>query len=324
MKVQIQEQAQTRSTKTEDLEENQRFKKFSIYADMSKVDRTWERYGYLKAPLAVRLENGELSSRSHKSQLVIHNDDYKKIVSNMYAVTPNEFIDETLVKHVLKNLKDLKMHIEKTYTAHDGDSQYWVIVSDDKVKIDGDDFQFGVTVRNGLGTNVSLGADLYSFRLVCTNGAIMRGKNFGSFSIAHIGKAELIAKYFETFIRKLFGKKIELERLYNKIKMIKTNNENATTIYKHMPFAAAYLPTTWNILSRYDIKDLKEKGKYREGMNLVEVTTKGQNILEVFNQITEKQRDGLRTGRINFAAVSTHQIGLHNALLQIANTPKRI
>ena len=92
----------------------------------------------------------------------------------------------------------------------------------------------------------------------------------------------------------------------------------ATLIYKKMPYAAAYLPNTWNILSRYDIKDIKKAGKYTDDLVLVNVKSK-QTVLEAFNEITEKQRDGLRTKKINFNAVSSHQIGLHNAMIQIVN-----
>ena len=77
----------------------QKYKAFSIYADMSKVDRTWERYGYLQAPLAVKKQNGELSTRSHKKQVVIYKDDFKNILSAFYSLVPHEFIFDTLDKY---------------------------------------------------------------------------------------------------------------------------------------------------------------------------------------------------------------------------------
>lgn len=319
----IKNQVNKQIAKTRQLEKapkESKFKAFQIYADMSKVDRTWERYGYLKAPLAVKKEDGEFSSRSHKSQVLIYNDDFRKLLSNVYAVIPHQFVGDVLQKYVIKNLDDLKMHIEKEYEAHDGDSHYWTILSDDKFEMDGhDNFQVGVSIRNGIGTNVSLGADLYTMRIVCTNGAVARGRNFGSFSIPHLGKVELIANYFERAIRQTFQKSLDLITIYNKAKKIKVNDQIATEVYKKMPFAARYLPSTWNVASRYLIKDLKKDGKFKEDMNLVNVTSKNQSLMDAFNEITEKQRDGLRTGRINFAAVSTHQVGLHNALVQIVN-----
>ena len=297
-----------------------KFKAFQIYADMSKVDRTWEKYGYVKAPLAVKKPNGDLSSRSHKSQVVIYQNDFRKLLSNSYALIPHEFVQEILERYVLKNVSDLRMSIDKDYSAHDGDSHYWTILSDDKFKVDGhDNFQVGVSIRNGIGTNVSLGADLYTMRLICTNGAVARGRNFGSFSIPHIGKIELVSKYFEKLIRHTFARSMELIKIYEKANKIKVNDEIATQIYKKMPYAARYLPTTWNIASRYRIKDLKKEGKYKEGMILAQVITKNQTLFEAFNEITERQRDGLRTGKINFSAVSTHQVGLHNAMIEIVN-----
>lgn len=317
-KNQLAQQETTTSKQPKDAQ----FKAFQIYADMSKVDRTWEKYGYLKAPLAVKKENGEFSSRSHKSQVLIHNQDFRRLLSNFFAFCPHEFIGDVLDRNVLKNLDDLKMHIEKEYEAHDGDSHYWTILSDEKFEMDGhDNFQFGVSIRNGIGTNVSLGADLYTMRQWCTNGAVARGRNFGSFSIPHLGKVELIAAYFEKAIRQTFQKSKELMYIYNKARKIKINDALATEIYKKMPFAAKYLPDNWNVTSRYTIKYLKSVDKLTDDLKLVEVYGKDQSLMDAFNAITEKQRDGLRTGRINFAAVSTHQVGLHNAMIQIVNNP---
>jgi hypothetical protein len=301
-----------------------KFKEFKIYADMSKVDRTWEKYGYLKAPLAVRKTDGQLSSRSHKNQIVIYQNEYKKLVSNVLAVTPHEFITDTLNKDILNELNDLKMYVHKEYDAHDGDSHFWTLLSEKKFQVDGNDnFQVGVVIRNGIGTNVSLGADLYTMRVVCENGAVMRGRNFGSFSIPHLGKLEPIINAFVKLIRLMYQKAETIPTFYEKLRKIKVNDEIATDIYKKMPFAAKYLPDNWNVTSRYTIKYLKSIGKFDENANHVEVYGKTQTLMDAFNTITEKQRDGLRAGRINFSAVSTHQVGLHNALLQIVNNPKR-
>jgi hypothetical protein len=297
----------------------QKYKAFSIYADMSKVDRTWERYGYLKAPLAIKMQSGKFSSRSHKSQVVILNDEFRKILSASYALLPHEYIHDIIKEHVLKNFKDLGLYIDEEYTAHDEDSHYWTLLSNQFYDVDGDKIKVGVSIRNGIGTNVSLGVDLYTVREVCTNGAVMRDKNIGSFSIAHLGKIEVIAALFERSIRFAFEKIKTLIEYYKKSTLIKLNDEMATLIYKKMPYSAAYLPTSWNVLSRYEIKDLKKEGRYTEDLPLVNVTDKKQTVWEAFNQITERQRDGLRTKKINFNAVSSHQAGLHNALITIVN-----
>lgn len=300
----------------------QKYKAFSIYADMSKVDRTWEQYGYLQAPLAVKKQNGEFSTRSHKKNVVILNDDFRNILSGSYALIPHEFIFETLKKHVIKNLKDLDLYIDQEYDAHDGDSHYWIILSNQFYTVDNDKIKIGVSIRNGIGTNVSLGVDLYTLREVCTNGAVSRGKNIGSFSIAHVGKIEIITALFERAIRFAFEKIKTLVEYYRKATLIKVTDEIATTIYKRIPYGAAYLPNTWNVLSRYQIKDIKEAGKYTEDLNLVNVKGK-QTLWQVFNEITERQRDGLRTGKINFNAVSNHQVGLHNAVIEIVNQRRK-
>lgn len=305
-------------TKTE-----QKYKAFSIYADMSKVDKKWERYGYLTAPLAVKKQDGTFSTRSHKKQVVILNDEFRNILSGSYALIPHEFVFDMLHKYVLKQLDDLDMHIDQEYDAHDGDSHYWTLLSNQYYKVDKDKIKVGVSIRNGIGTNVSLGVDLYTLREVCTNGAVARGKNIGSFSIAHLGKIEVIAKLFERAIRHAFEKIKELIEYYKQATKIQVNDKLATQIYKRMPYGAAYLPNSWNILSRYQIKDIKAEGKYTDDLDLVNVKSR-QTLWEVFNEITERQRDGLRTGRINFNAVANHQVGLHNGIIQIVNDRRKI
>lgn len=305
-------------------QDQSKFKAFQIYADMSQVDRTWEQYGYLKAPLAVRKSNGELSSRSHKSQVVIKDNDFKKLLSNMNALVPHEFVGDFIQKEALNELADFKLYLHKEYEAHDGDSHYWILLSEKKFQVDGtDNFQVGISIRNGIGTNVSLGADLYTMRVVCTNGAVMRGKNFGSISLPHLGKnPKILIKPFIKYMRLMIHKAEEIPQLYEKARYIKVNDKIATQIYNKMPYAAKYLPGNWNVTSRYTLKYLKQVGKFDPNANHVEVHGKGQTLLQAFNEITEKQRDGLNTRRINFAAVSTHQIGLHNAMIEIVNNSR--
>jgi Domain of unknown function (DUF932) len=300
----------------------QKYKAFSIYADMSKVNRMWEKYGYLQAPLAIKKQSGVFSSRSHKSQVVILNDEFRKILTASYALVPHEFVYDTIYGHVLKHFQDLGLYISEEYEAHDGDSKYWTLLSNQFYDVAGDKIKVGVSIRNGIGTNVSLGVDLYVLREVCTNGAVARGPNMGSFSIAHLGKIEIIAALFVKSIRYAFEKIKVLIEYYKKSTLIKLNNEMATQIYKKMPYAAAYLPTSWNILSRYQIKDLKKEGKYNDDIDLVEVKYR-QTLWEAYNEITERQKDGLRTKKINFNAVSSHQIGLHNAMIQIVNSQRK-
>ena len=64
------------------------------------------------------------------------------------------------------------MHIVEEYEAHDGDSHYWTLLSNEFHKVDKDKIKIGVAIRNGIGTNVSLGVDLYTVRQVCENGAV--------------------------------------------------------------------------------------------------------------------------------------------------------
>jgi hypothetical protein len=46
-----------------------------------------------------------------------------------------------------------------------------------------DEVRVGCVIRNSLGAGVALGADLFTYRLICENGAIAKGRDLGSIAI---------------------------------------------------------------------------------------------------------------------------------------------
>lgn len=294
-----------------------KIKAFTIYADMSNADLTWEKYGHITAPQVVKYSDGSFELRGKQKKIWIHNNEYKDTLSRMYALLPNEHID-----HIRKqiDLKSIGLEFQSRHESHGGDTVHWTFVSKDKFSIENnDDVQIGAVIRNGAGTNVSLGVDMYTFRLVCSNGAIAKGKNLGSFSMAHIGKIEIVAKKFEDQLRIALKHSENLIKYYRKATKIKVNNEIANTIYKKMLSSNTYLPEHWHIRKHKEIRELRKDGKLKEANDLVTVGNDKITLWQTFNTITEKHRDGIRAKDIRFSAVAKQQSNLHKALIEVVD-----
>jgi Domain of unknown function (DUF932) len=250
--------------------------------DWSKADRSWEKeYGIVSAPLNVRALDGT-EYDDHKWKGIFFEDYYRTIVHRGYVVVPNAYLDKIVVDFVEKN-KDL--HIMPApvsganfRTSHHGDAAYWTILSDrfEKV-IEGDDVQLGCVVRNSIGTYVALGADLFTVRQVCTNGAIAKGHDLGSIAIRHIGNHQDMLRNFGAGIERIIDKCSELVEYYRQATQIKLNKKIAEEWAKRIPQRA--LPENVHV---------DEKGK----VTLSKTTQ--PTVWEAFNEITYAGWHGYR------------------------------
>lgn len=295
-------------------------KAFTIYADMDKADRTWERYGHITAPQVIKYSDGSFELGGKAKNIWIHEDKYKDIISRMYALIPNEHIDHVLKKEV--NLKKLGLELFSQNFSHGGDTCHWLLQSQEKFQVDKDEVYVGAAIRNGAGTNVSLGIDLFTLRWACKNGAIAKGKNLGSFKMAHVGKVDNITKKFEDQLSIAIKHSADLIKYYKKATLIKVNDEIANKIYKNMLSSNTYLPENWHIKKHKEIRELRKEGKLKEASDLVKVGGDKLTLWQTFNVITEKHRDGIASKDIRFSAVAKQQSNLHKAMIEIVNTHK--
>lgn len=293
---------------------------FTIYADMSKADRQWEKYGHILAPQVIQYDDGTFEMSGKAKNIWTFHNKYKDTLSRMYAFLPNEHIDHIVNKEV--DLKKLGLKIFSRNASHNGDTVHWLLQSEEKFTVDKDEVFVGAAIRNGAGTNVSLGVDLFTLRWACKNGAIAKGRNLGSFKMAHVGKIESITKKFEDQLALAIKHSGELIKYYKKAALIKVNDEIANKIYKNMLSSNTYLPENWHIKKHKEIRELRKEGKLREANDLVKVGGDKQNLWQVFNIITEKHRDGIASRDIRFSAVAKQQSNLHKALIEVVNTQK--
>lgn len=234
--------------------------------DFSKADRTWEKkYGIVCPPLNARSDKGEQYDDG-RFKGIFRNHNFKTIVSRGYPVIPNEEIGEMAHEYVEAHKGELK--IVKEYTSHHGDARYWQVLSGklETVKA-GDDIQIGCIIRNSVGTYMTLGADLFTYRLICSNGAIAKGSDLGSIAVRHIGKREKMLEEFGKGLDLILQRTTDLVKYYRDATKMKVNKQIAEAWAARIPQRA--LPTTI---------DVDAKGK---------VTLTGTpNLWESFNDIT--------------------------------------
>lgn len=222
--------------------------------DFDRIVSTWKKYNIFEVPLHVRAGDGTVyddgklkglfrKERKKRQDVFLLN----KIVNRKYIVLPNEECDLIVGNTIDRIGKKYGLKLYKTHHAYNGDAKYWEIRSNKQYVIEGshragDKVQLGIIVRNSVGCNVSFGADVFTFRLVCQNGAISKGKDLLSLKIPHYGKDSLKFMYesLSRRIEDLFFEGTELIRDYERAARLKIRQEAAELLVKKV--SHKYLP----------------------------------------------------------------------------------
>ena len=163
-----------------------------VFLEFEKIDDTFAEYGLWQAPLKFREQKVPFKAIIKEikgKQRVI------SIVGRGYKLLPNSLINEAIVQ--LSEMFGLRMMKQSRYqliyggrTVYHTDEKshraYWTMVFPERYKIGREKVQLGVQIRNSeegvvgiflrlLGNgSMGFGVDLFTFRLVCKNGAVVR------------------------------------------------------------------------------------------------------------------------------------------------------
>ncbi|MEM2966826.1 MAG: DUF932 domain-containing protein [Candidatus Nitrosocaldus sp.] len=145
------------------------------------------------------------------------------IVGNNFALIPNEIVAEMTDKTIdAYGLKQLHKHTDKKGYALRID-----LVSDITGEVrKGDIVQFGVSVRNSIDGTSSLGADFFSYRLICKNGAVARDTEL-TYSIRHIGDPKELLSVFHKSLGRVLERADAYLTLYKKMSEVEMTKEHA-------------------------------------------------------------------------------------------------
>lgn len=234
--------------------------------DFKNADRTWEKkYGIVCPGLLVRSDKGEWYD-DNRFKAIIKHGFYKTIVHKGYPVIPNEEVGSMVLEKIEQSKGQLKL--VKEFDSHHGDVRYWEVLSNKLENVDkGDDVQIGCIVRNGVGTYLTLGADLFTYRLVCKNGATAKGSDLGSIAIRHSGDRNKLLESFGKGLEHIMTRTVALVEYYRQANKMKLNKKIADAWSVRIPERA--LPKQIEVL---------ERGKTK--------VTGEPNLWQCFNDIT--------------------------------------
>lgn len=238
--------------------------------DFRRTDYTWnDQYGITTVPLLVRSASGDLYDDKRWKGIFIDGK-YYRIVSRAYTIFPNEETQELITEIAEKQ----NLTMGKSHFSHFGYAKYWEVLDlNNRVKVEeGDELNLGFVARNSLGAGVALGAEAFTFRLVCSNGAIARGKDLGSVALRHVGNHDEMVERFTQNLHRVMRKSKELVAVYRKATKIKMNLVIAKDFVKYVPERA--LPDS--------IEITRKKGKITDIM-----LTRRDTLWETFNDVTQ-------------------------------------
>ena len=303
----------------------------SLPVSMEMADRQWQdKYGYVLAPLLYRNRYDRLDARSgyylwleQKENALIE----RKLLRDSQVFLPHEEISDQL-KNVFENeLKDTGLKVIRGIPSHRGDTMHWEIRSDILMReiknsyIDKpDQIYFGAIVRNGIGTGVALGVDLFTYRLVCTNGAIARGTDLGSFSISHIRRKNMkIQDALVPAIKECVGSVKALTDYYQKATKIKFNQKSLDQIIKIVQPTDVMLPDYVEVdVELRDRKRRHPKHADLQKLNEYKLLKQGTtyDMWHVFNDFTNNY---WHNKNMSFNGIAFRENKLHKALVKIVD-----
>lgn len=299
----------------------EKYQKYEIYADWANRNTAWEvEFGDVTAPLALKSLDGKFVTQPNL-KMWVHNLEFQKFLKTSFNMIPHGKVDQIVKQIAESELKKEKLSLLKKETGHRGHTQYWKYMGDEEFNISGNDkVKIGFVVRNGIGTGVALGVDVFTYRLICSNGAVARGKNLKSFSIRHVGTdANKMVRSFTDQIKETMESAKQIIQYYRKATQIKVNDELANIMYQKLArLGETYLPEHWNIKTTTELKKLKKDGKFKGNLSLVKVK-KEISLWDTFNIITQNERDRLNQKKINFPLLVKHQDKLHQTVFEIVN-----
>lgn len=287
---------------------------FPVYVDMKHADRTFEKHGHILGKL-LRKEDGHfVKSTGAKSWLQFTEekktpeDAFKGWLPDNCVFYPHEEVDDHMQEIAKDNPFGLKQHGETKYTR-DGRIAHWFFVTDKNIPVpnshDPDDkVGLGIAVRNGINANVALGIDVFTFRGICSNGAVFKDQTIGSVAIYHVGTFEEMKAKFVAAIETVLAKAEALVEYYKRAVEVKTTQAIAEKIFKKID-VEAYLPSYIEV-----VKD--KANKTRE----VKLTNHNATLWQTFNDLTWKMNRKLEEGKLGANLFSRHTTTLHKILIE--------
>jgi hypothetical protein len=219
-----------------------------VWLDFERVDDRFASYGLYEAPLKFK---GQRIPFKAVIKEIKEQPKVISIVSRGYKLLPNAMVDEAVRQlsdmfglDIMKRSGHRWVHGGRTVYDYDKDSfrAYWTMTFPERYKIVSKDWvQLGVQVRNSEDGSMGFGVDLFTFRLICSNGAIAKT---GDLEIQtywkHTKHLELDINALKTTIIQIIDKGKAILDNYKAMTALKLNEEIAERLAERLP--KKYLP----------------------------------------------------------------------------------
>ncbi len=324
------------------------FRNVGVLADYAQINNTWEKFGYSELQLMNTNADGQIVSPSGYKIEIQKRENNKEepfvrcTIPASQPFVPFEAVDEvvySLEKRITDTFPEAKKnnfkieYISKKVSSK-GNTMHWLVQTNQVDTIPNshtknDEVKLGFAVRNGYNTGVVLGIDIFTFRLVCSNGAIARGRDLAQKAIRHVGKdPKALLKSFQEGLMLTMQDWSEVLQTYKKMAKVRLNEEMARYIYEQNKWTPEkYFPEYYNIPTAEEQK----KGQ------LVALTNAGKSVTlwENFNDMTQglwhaqeahtetnKKGEEIRKEGIAFKGIAKKEKNLHSAMSHIINNPE--
>jgi Domain of unknown function (DUF932) len=319
--------------------EDRDLRKFEMLADFTNANTEYyKKWGVMDAKLYYIGTDGITPTYSdRKGYFKFHKDPvtnqecsttqaFKRTVSPELVIIPQEEAFERIDRGIQNfNKSDQakifgKFELKEDYEAHklNGNyfTHYWQYLSDKQYDVEkGDTVQFGFSFRNGIGTRVSLGGDIYSYRLSCSNGAVCRDAKIGSFNIPHIISAERMMQKFTDALANTIENYKKLLDYYKAFNVKRLDQQLVDQILKKVDLPLKYLPE--------DILEIVTNKKNKELEEPVIIFKKDSKatLWDLFNGITQpltkSVNETTESKRIAYNIFSKRTTKLHRAMMPL-------
>ena len=254
-------------------------------------DTRWQHYGLTEAPILFKGTDGKQRPTGRKG--IFRDNALAADVSHKYTLLPNE--------EVLSLLGAAGFNPTQVYRSRGGNAIHAQVLEDKTDRntheiVEGDSVKVGVMVRNSIDGSLAFGGDIFTYRLLCSNGAIARGAELGSFTYKHLGEREKLTASVKDMIERVLNAGTELIATYRMAAEISLNQQFADQLAK------TYIPDVY-IPKYIDMKD-RTKPKLTAAAQSV-------SLWQAFNYMTKEM---WHTNRASMITKMRHEQELHKVL----------
>jgi Domain of unknown function (DUF932). len=333
--------------KTTQKQQKSDMRNVGVLANYAQIDETWKPYGYSGLQLQNTNQLGEFVGPSgYKIQIQKKKtgDPFVRVVMPAsQPFIPFEAVDDVVIglgKRLADTFPELKkqnfkIDWMKRKISSKGNTVHWLVQTNQedvitKSRVKDDRLKLGFAIRNGYNTGVVLGIDIFTFRLVCSNGAIAKGQDLAQTAIRHVGKdPKALLKTFEEGLMLAVADWQTVISDYKRMAETRLNESMANFLAQANKWTPEkYFPEYYNFPTP------EEKKKEQ----LVTLTNEGKSVTlwDSFNDMTQKlwhaqdphtetnaKGKEIKKDGIAFKGIAKKEKYLHESMRYILNNPER-